>query len=235
MKSEILISIQNLCKEYEIKKEKKAIYDDFSLNIYKGDRLGLLGKNGAGKTTLINIIIGKTSFQKGSITFSKNISDKMLDISYLPQEFQFPPIFTVKNILKIIKSDLERNKKFNKDFFEFIFNKLNIDSLLNKKYSKLSGGEKQKINLVSVILYNPKILILDEFSSNIDIETSFTIREILEKLNSTLIVISHSAKEISEVCNRLVFLKNGKIFSEIKNKKNITENSIKKTFKDMED
>ncbi|MDE5841377.1 MAG: ATP-binding cassette domain-containing protein, partial [Malacoplasma sp.] len=91
MKSEILISIQNLCKEYEIKKEKKAIYDDFSLNIYKGDRLGLLGKNGAGKTTLINIIIGKTSFQKGSITFSKNISDKMLDISYLPQEFQFPP------------------------------------------------------------------------------------------------------------------------------------------------
>ncbi|MDE5841598.1 MAG: ATP-binding cassette domain-containing protein, partial [Malacoplasma sp.] len=108
---------------------------------------------------------------------------------------------------------------------------LNIDFLLNKKYSKLSGGEKQKINLVSVILYNPKILILDEFSSNIDIETSFTIREILEKLNSTLIVISHSAKEISEVCNRLVFLKNGKIFSEIKNKKNITENSIKKLLK----
>ena len=234
MEKEVLISIKNLCKEYEIKKEKKIIYDDFSLDIYKGDRLGFLGKNGVGKTTLINMIIGKTSYQKGAITFSECITDKMRDIGYLPQEFKFPSIFSVKNILKIIKSDLKRNQNFDNDFFELICNKIEINSLLNKRYNKLSGGEKQKINLVSVLLYNPKILILDEFSSNIDIETSFTIRKILKKINSTLIVISHNAKEISEICNRLVFLKNGKIFNEIKNGKSISENSIKKVFKKME-
>lgn len=227
----IILSIKNLDKSYYVKNKKNIIFDNFSLNVYENERLGILGKNGCGKTTLVNMIIGKTKYQKGVIDFDESVTDKIKNVGYIPQEFKFPVVFTIKDILKIIKFDLKKNGINDPDFFDYVYKCFEIDSMLNKKYSKLSGGEKQKINLVSILLYKPKFLILDEFTSNIDIQTSIKIKEIFKSINSTLIIISHNAKEISELCNRLVFINKGKIFKEINNK--ISETIIKKTFEEM--
>lgn len=233
MNGNVVISIKNLYKSYKTQNVEKIIFDDFSLDICEKDKIGILGKNGVGKTTLANMIIGKTPYEKGEIIFADQNIDKLRDIGYLPQEFQFPNFFKVKNILKIVKSDLKRNKIFDENYVKYISEEIETEPLLNKKYSSLSGGEKQKINLVCVLFYKPKILLLDEFTSNIDIETSFKIRKILESTNSVLIVISHNAKEIAEICNRIIFLKNGKIFNEIRNKK-ITEKEIRKNFEKLD-
>lgn len=234
MEQNVVISIKNLYKSYITKDVEKIIFEDFSLDINKKDRIGILGKNGVGKTTLANMIIGKTPYKKGEIVFNETNLDKLRDIGYLPQEFQFPLFFTVKDILKVVKKDLKRNKILDENYMQAIMDGIEVTPLLNKRYLRLSGGEKQKINLICVLFYKPKILILDEFTSSIDIETSFKIIKVFDSIKATLIVISHNPKEISELCNRLIFLKNGKIFEEIKKGKKITETKIKNIFQKME-
>lgn len=230
---EKLISIKDLNKTYKTKKVKKVIFDNLSFDIYKGDRVGILGKNGVGKTTLLNTIIGKTKPDSGFIEFSESINNRLRDLGYLAQEFKFPFVFKVKDIYKTIKKDLIDNNLYDDQYDIKIREILDINQLFEKYYKKLSGGEKQKLNLLSVLLYRPKILILDEFSSNIDLETSIKIRNFFQTTESTLILVSHNVKEISEICNKLIFLKEGKIYKELESK-NINETDIVKIFKEME-
>lgn len=84
----IILSIKNLDKSYYVKNKKNIIFDNFSLNVYENERLGILGKNGCGKTTLVNMIIGKTEYQKGVIDFDESITDKIKNVGYIPQEFR---------------------------------------------------------------------------------------------------------------------------------------------------
>ncbi len=218
--------ITHLYKKYDT----KILFSDFSLDIFKGDRVGIIGKNGAGKTTLLNMIIGKTPQDKGTIVFNnKFINDKLLDIGYISQQFRFPTFFKVKDIYKLILDDLKLNNRYIKYYFDEITSVLDIETLLNKKYSKLSAGEKQKVNLFSILSYNSKLLLLDEFTSNIDIETNQKIRKFLNNNSITMLVVSHNVRDIVEICNKVLFIADGKIQKILLNHE-INESSIKTLF-----
>lgn len=192
--------------------------------IKQKDKIGLLGKNGVGKTTILNMIIGKTKPDSGKIIFNQEIiSEPLKDISYLQQSFKFPNFFKVKDIKNLIVKDVKQKKIYDEALVNKINSVLGIEFLINKKYQKLSGGEKQKINLFSVIAYNPKILILDEFSNNIDLETSLAIRKIIKEIDIAVIIVSHNIYEIIDICKKVVLLEDGKI------KKEFLENEINET------
>lgn len=143
-----IIKIENLNKSYKNKKEINKIADNLNIEIKQKDKIGLLGKNGAGKTTILNMIIGKTKPDSGKITFNQEIiSDQLKDISYLQQSFKFPNFFKVKDIKNLIVKDIRQKKIYDENLINKISNVLGIEFLINKKYQKLSGGEKQKINL----------------------------------------------------------------------------------------
>lgn len=222
--NEVIIKIENLSKSYKTKKEIKKIADDLNMEIKQKDKIGLLGKNGVGKTTILNMIIGKTKPDSGKIIFSPEIiSDPLKDISYLQQSFKFPHFFKVKDITNLVIKDIKQKKIYDENLINKINNVLGIEFLINKKYQKLSGGEKQKINLFSVIAYNPKILILDEFSNNIDLETSLAIRKIIKEIDIAVIIVSHNIYEIIDICKKVILLENGKI------KKEFLESEINET------
>lgn len=222
--NEVIIRIENLSKSYKTKNEIKKIADDLNMEIKQKDKIGLLGKNGVGKTTILNMIIGKTKFDSGKIIFNPEIiSDPLKDISYLQQSFKFPHFFKVKDIKNLVIKDIKQKKIYDENLINKINSVLGIEFLINKKYQKLSGGEKQKINLFSVIAYNPKILILDEFSNNIDLETSLAIRKIIKEIDIAVIIVSHNIYEIIDICKKVILLENGKI------KKEFLEGEINET------
>lgn len=222
--NEVIIRIENLSKSYKTKNEIKKIADNLNMEIKQKDKIGLLGKNGVGKTTILNMIIGKIKPDSGKIIFnSEIIFDPLKDISYLQQSFKFPNFFKVKDIKNLVIQDIKQKKIYDENLIRKINNVLGIEFLINKKYQKLSGGEKQKINLFSVIAYNPKILILDEFSNNIDLETSLAIRKIIKEIDIAVIIVSHNIYEIIDICKKVILLENGKI------KKEFLESEINET------
>lgn len=226
---EKIIEIKSLNKTYKTGPNYKTIFNNLTFDIKEGDKVGILGKNGVGKTTLLNTIIGKTKANSGEIIFSPKIQNPFLDIQYLQQEFSFSKNFLVKSIVNLIVRDIKRNDIYDLDYYNHVSNVLNLAPLLKKRYKSLSGGEKQKVNLFSVLLYKPKLLILDEFTSNIDLETSYNIRRMLNEFNSTIILVSHNAKEISSICNRIIFLKDGNIQRTLEDKE-VSEENIIDTF-----
>lgn len=222
--NEVLIKIENLNKCYKTKNVIKKIAENLNIKIKQNEKIGLLGKNGVGKTTLLNMIIGKIKPDSGKIILNeKIITDLLKDISYLQQNFKFPNFFKVKDIRNLVIKDIKQKNIYDKNLVDKINNVLSIETLINKKYQKLSGGEKQKINLFSVIAYNPKILILDEFSNSIDMETSLTIRQIIKDINMTVIMVSHNIYEIIDICKKVILIEDGKI------KKKFLENEINET------
>lgn len=229
MHNDVLIKIENLNKCYKTKNVVKKIAENLNIEIKQNEKIGLLGKNGTGKTTLLNMIIGKTKPDSGKISLNeKIITNPLKDISYLQQTFKFPNFFKVKDIKNLVIEDIKQKNIYDKNLIEKINDVLGIETLTNKKYQKLSGGEKQKINLFSVIAYNPKILILDEFSNNIDMETSLAIRQIIKDIDMTIIMVSHNIYEIMDICKKVILLEGGKIKNEFLENE-ISETNLKKS------
>lgn len=229
MDNDVLIKIENLNKCYKTKNVVKKIAENLNIEIKQNEKIGLLGKNGTGKTTLLNMIIGKTKPDSGKISLNeKIITNPLKDISYLQQTFKFPNFFKVKDIKNLVIEDIKQKNIYDKNLIEKINDVLGIETLTNKKYQKLSGGEKQKINLFSVIAYNPKILILDEFSNNIDMETSLAIRQIIKDIDMTIIMVSHNIYEIMDICKKVILLEGGKIKNEFLENE-ISETNLKKS------
>ncbi|QJG66909.1 ABC transporter ATP-binding protein [Mycoplasma phocoenae] len=215
------ITIKNLNKKYrKFPWQIPAhILKDFSLQIYKNDRLAIIGPNGSGKTTLVEIIAGYKSKTSGNIEYSfeyKNSPYECIAIQF--QENKFIKKYKVSRIYKEL---VKYAKSFiNEEFTEQLKNILNIDSLMNITYGSLSGGQKQRINLFFSLIYNPKVLILDEFTAGLDIQTKSLVKELLlvylNQFETSLILVSHDANEVFSLCDRIIFINNGQITGEVK-------------------
>lgn len=214
------LSFNNVTMEFNGKK----ILDDISFTLNKGNSLTIIGPSGSGKTTLLNILEKFYTVEKGTITVDgvdiNKISTHSLrkNIGLVSQDI---PIIsgTIKdNLLYGLREEDITNDKIQKSLDFSILNKLvtnqidNLNSYVGESGNKLSGGEKQRINLARLFLKDPSIILLDEATSNLDNESKSEILKSISDLtcNRTTLKITHNIQELKEN-EDVLFIENGKI------------------------
>ena len=206
-----LLELKNLRKYFAT---QKAV-DDISLTIEKGQIFGLLGPNGAGKTTLIRMITGIFYPDEGEIIFDGKKFDPLNDIAYIgymPEErglYKKMKIGEQALYLAQLKglSKYEATKKI-KDWFA----RLDMDSWWNKKVEDLSKGMQQKMQFVTTVLHEPKLIILDEPFSGLDPVNANLIKDEiynLAKRGATIIFSTHRMEQVEEICDHIVLVNKG--------------------------
>lgn len=206
-----ILEVQDLKKYFAT---QKAV-DGISLNIEQGSIFGLLGPNGAGKTTLIRMITGIFYPDSGHIKFNGKKFDPQLDpmrIGYMPEErglYKKMKIGEQALYLARLKglSKSEAMKAVKEWFVKF-----EMESWWNKKVEDLSKGMSQKLQFVTTVLHQPKLIILDEPFSGLDpVNANMIKEEIIElaRLGSTIIFSTHRMEQVEEICNHIVLINKG--------------------------
>ena len=209
-KSAPLLKIENVTKHFG---SFKAL-DGVSFEIARGERIGLIGGNGAGKTTLTEIIAGINKPSDGTITYGFNFEDTPKEnIGMQFQQSTYPSGLTVKDIIRFA-INLRKLTMSPAELYKML-QVFQMEDFYSRKVRSLSGGQRQKLNILLSILHNPRLVILDELSTGLDISAREEIISFADKLlkdmGMSAIVISHHMGEISALCTRVVVLDRGKV------------------------
>lgn len=207
-----LIEIKNMTKDYG---EGQGIFD-INLSIEKGEVFGYVGINGAGKTTTIRHMMGFIKPQSGSAVVNeldcwKDSAEIKKMIGYVPGEISFPDAPTGTEFLKR-QAELLGLKSMS--YAETIIKKLQLDPSANLR--RMSKGMKQKTAIVAALMADPDILILDEPTTGLDplMRAEFTsILKEEKKRGKTIFMTSHMFEEVEQTCDKVAFIKNGKIIA----------------------
>lgn len=184
-----VLRVRNLEKTFEDKK----LFSGLDLDIFKGDRIGLIGKNGVGKSTLLKIINGFEDFQKGEMSFGEK-----LDIAYYDQEHM--NINRENTILEeLLYSYPLSEEEARRMAGGFLFS----DDDVNKKIGSLSGGERARVSFMKLIKEQPNFLILDEPTNHLDIYSREVLEEALEDYDGTLLIVSHDRYFLENIVNKI--------------------------------
>lgn len=228
----ILFEGKNIAKSFG----KHEVLKGLDLIINQGDKIAIIGANGSGKTTLINIILGFVNYDSGELNFplhNNKQSDFIKNVGIQFQNSNFPGNYTIAQIVDIV-FEIKYNTKI-KEFQKWkneirnierekLLKLLNLDTKSKYKVKNLSGGELQRLNILVSIISNPKILILDEISTGLDIKAQYEllnyIKDFIEENEITLIIISHLIHEIEVLADKIFVLEDGKIVLEKEIKKN---------------
>ncbi len=219
-----VIKVRNISKTIN----KKKILDNINFDIYEGEIVGLVGKNGAGKSTLLKIMTGLYSYDEGEIYYyNYNLkTDYEKAMSIVGTLIENPDMYsnlTGKKNLEIFKSMF---KGIDEGTIEEIVRIVEMEKYLGKKFKTYSLGMKERLGIASSLINKPKILILDEPTNGLDREGVKNIIKMLKDLKDTTIIISsHMLSDIEELCNKIIFINDGKIDS-IKIKQNDKKKNI---------
>ena len=204
------IQLKNVVKTFG---ENVAV-DNVSFEAYSGHVFGLLGRNGAGKTTTMRMIMDVFKPDSGKITVDgKEIDRKALRFGYLPEERGLYPKLEIKTQLLYLAELNGLGKSEALTQINYWLGKFEMSDSLDKKLSTLSKGNQQKIQLASVLLNNPDIIILDEPFSGLDPVNADALKQIILELmqeDKILIFSSHQMSNIEEICDEIVILDKGK-------------------------
>lgn len=231
------ISISNL---FMLVRNKK-ILNGINLVINEGEQVSIIGPNGAGKTTLVNTILGLQRYKVGKVE-NDFLQLPPYKIGVHMQDSKLNELMTVKEVLDLFL--------FEGSYKELV-NKFGLNDKMNQRISTLSGGEKQRLQLIVALQNNPEILFLDEITTGLDAnsrrEITRYIIEDINKKNKTIVMITHYFEEVESLTNRIVVLYNGEIIEDGKladlyEKYNVnkivdiefTNTEIKNEFKDFE-
>lgn len=200
-----LITIEHLTKSYT----ERLLFDDTAFSINEGEKVGLIGINGTGKSTLLKIVAGLEEPDDGSVVRRRN-----LYIRYLPQI----PVFTAGDtVLDAIVRDNASEPHFSsREEIEAsaknILTRLGIYDF-DEKVEHLSGGQRKRVALTSVLLSTADLLILDEPTNHLDSEMADWLEDYLKKFRGALLMITHDRYFLDSVTNRIVELDKGKLYS----------------------
>ncbi len=207
------LQLKNISKNFVA---QKAL-DQVNLSIEQGSIFGLLGPNGAGKTTLIRIITGIFFPDEGEILMDGHSFDAARDvkqIGYMPEErglYKKMKIGEQALYLARLKG-LSQNEAMSQ--IKYWFQKLGMESWWNKKVEDLSKGMSQKLQFVTTVIHQPKLIILDEPFSGLDPVNANLIKDEifqLAKNGSTIIFSTHRMEQVEEICNHIVLMNQGRI------------------------
>ncbi len=194
----------------------REIFDNVSLSIHKGERVGLLGRNGTGKSTLLKILSESLVPDAGRVEKRRG-----LVVGYLSQEFRFNQEQTIEELL-FGETDAQPDSKA-QDYLR----ELHVPQL-HKRISELSGGEKRRVALCKEILSDPDLLLLDEPTNHLDTDTIHWLESFLKVFNGASIFVTHDRYFLDQVCTRILELSNKKIFSHPGNYEKYLENKTER-------
>ncbi len=214
----VVLAVHNVSKQYEGATLKKAL-NGFTLELIQGQFLGLIGTNGAGKTTLMSILTGLQNQDTGQLQIlgteiNKSIPESIkTKIGITPQEITLYDKLTVKQNLLFFANLFGLSNKEALSQIEVQLKRVGLMNKLNQTVGSLSGGMKRRINLLVSLLHKPDILLLDEPTVGIDIESRGIILELLKDLNNdgvTILFTSHHLDEAEKYCSHICFIDEGK-------------------------
>lgn len=225
------LSVENISKSYG----ERILFTDISFGINQGQKIGFVAKNGTGKTSLLNILSGDDVPDTGDVVYRKN-----LKVSFLSQEPNLNSKLTIEET--ILASDnpiLHTISKYERalenpedteayqaafdamdaqnawDFetkYKQILSKLKLDDL-NQKVASLSGGQKKRLVLAIALLTNPDLLVMDEPTNHLDLEMIEWLEDLFAKENFTLFMVTHDRYFLERVCNEIIELDEGNLYS----------------------
>jgi Cu-processing system ATP-binding protein len=205
-----MIRFKNLHKSFG----KLTVLDGLDLDIKSGGIFAILGPNGSGKTTLIKCLLGMVIPNKGEISIhEKSVLKKWEyrnNLNYLPQIANFPPNLTVTELINMVKN--LRPKASNEQELIDLFG---LNDSLEKKLGNLSGGTKQKVNIVLTFMFDSDLIILDEPTTGLDPISLIHLKEIIQKEKAkgkTILITTHIMSFVNEMADEIVFLLDGKIY-----------------------
>lgn len=211
-----MLEILNVSKTYD---HKTKACDNISIKILPGDIYGFIGHNGAGKTTLLKSIAGIINFDEGDIVIAgHSIKDDALEakklIAYIPDNPDIYESLTGIQYLDFIADVYEVALDKRSELIEKYADMFEIKTVLNNPISSYSHGMKQKIVIMSALIHNPKVILLDEPFVGLDPKASFLLKEVFKDLcaKGSLIFFSTHVLEVAEkLCNKIAIIKQGKI------------------------
>ena len=205
-----MIKINDLHKKFG----RLTVLDGLDLDIGSGGIFAILGPNGSGKTTLIKSILGMVIPDRGDIELEgemvRNKWKYRNKINYLPQIANFPANLTVKELISMVKN--LRPKEANDRELIKLFD---LVPYLDKKLGNLSGGTKQKVNIVLTFMFESDLIILDEPTTGLDPISLIRLKEIIQlqkDQGKTILITTHIMSFVEEVADEIVFLLDGKIY-----------------------
>ncbi|MHA6279830.1 ABC-F family ATP-binding cassette domain-containing protein [Salinimicrobium sp. CAU 1759] len=225
------LSVENVAKAYG----ERELFSNLSFGINEGDKVGFVAKNGTGKTSLLHILSGADTPDAGNVVYRKDIT-----VAFLPQEPNLDPKLTVEQtifasdneILKVIEryeralenpEDADAYQKafeqmdahqawdFETTYKQILF-KLKLEDL-HAMVGSLSGGQKKRLALASMILNKPDLIIMDEPTNHLDLDMIEWLEEFFRKENFTIFMVTHDRYFLERVCNEIVELEDGNLYT----------------------
>ena len=217
-----IIEFENISLSYG----QRIILDNINFKINEKTIVGLLGPNGAGKSTIFNLLTGLIYPKNGKIKIdSLNVNNypvylrtKKFKIGYVPQYGGAFSDLTLHDNLKAISEIVIENKSLRVERINHLISKLELEKLKNIKAKQLSGGERKKLVIALSLLSQPRILLLDEPFSALDVLTIKMLQETIVNLqyenNITILVCDHIASSLLQISDHAMILSNGKIVAQ---------------------
>ncbi|GAA4291957.1 ABC-F family ATP-binding cassette domain-containing protein [Aestuariibaculum suncheonense] len=225
------LTVENISKSYG----ELTLFQDVSFSIHKDQKIAFVAKNGTGKTSILRIISGEDTPDSGQVTYRKDIT-----VSFLSQDPKFNPELTVEetifasdnDILKVIgnyekalenpedtdayqkafeQMELHQAWDFETQYKQILF-KLKLEHL-HQKVGSLSGGQKKRLALANALINKPDLLILDEPTNHLDLEMIEWLEAFFAKENITLFMVTHDRYFLERVCNEIIELDEGQLYS----------------------
>ncbi|MDO5017907.1 MAG: ATP-binding cassette domain-containing protein [Lagierella massiliensis] len=201
---------------------KKDLLINLNLKVNRGDFIGITGDNGEGKTTLLKLILGQLKPRKGEVVFGKDLKGNKISVGYLEQRFSEKNLSFSITPEEVITLNLYKEMGFfkvsNKKINSKVDNVLSMVKMKEKKYydfNNMSGGEKQRVLIAKELIDNPEVLIFDEPTAGIDVESKKILFSILEHLNKkhniTIIVVTHEMQFCQPYFSRVIRVRDKKL------------------------
>ena len=218
MSEKVILEIKNYSKSYG--GGKKAA-DDVSLTVMSGDIYGFIGHNGAGKSTTIRAVVGVLDFTEGDIFIDgHSVKTESMECkkvtAYIPDNPDLYENLTGIQYLNFISDVFDIDEKTREEKIKKYADMFEITNALGDQIGSYSHGMKQKIAIISALIHEPKLLVLDEPFVGLDPKASFTLKEVMKQMceRGTAIFFSTHVLDVAEkLCNKVAIIKQGKIIS----------------------